>query len=192
MRTAFKSFIGTMIPVLLGVYLAIAAGNCNEQRQLQQSLTKIEQAMLSEIATNRKFVEHSLQQHLDLRDTLQAYQTRLSIESARTISLYELMGGFNGIQIAPLRHAAYQTGLSSGMLQEMEVDRLMMISNLYISQEYYLGLGESYLNRAIAMPADVSAYEGGTFLSFLVNDAIPAEQNLLYFMNEVETMLQGE
>ena len=190
MWQSIKSFIGTMIPVLLGVYLAVAAGNCNEDLQLQESLSKIEQVLLTEIEANRALVERSLQYHTDLKDTMVVYRTRYSIEQAKSMSLQEVMGGFGGIRIAHLRHGAYQTGLSSGMLQEMDVDRLMSISNLYIAQEYYQQLGKSYLAQAISLPPDVSAYEGGMFMSFLVNDAIPAERELLYFMDEVEAMLR--
>lgn len=193
MKKQLLQFIGTMIPVLLGVYLAIVAGNYNESVQQHRKLDRIEASLREEVATNLEAVQLSLDYHYDLRDSLTALRTRYTEEGLSQLPPREVLSFFRGTRPATIRHSAYQAGLATGLYPDMELELLMSISDLYIRQENYASLTRSYLQQALGLTADdMDGFEAVLFLSFFVNDVIPAEEALLRQMTEVEDFFKRE
>lgn len=185
MKNYLKNAAGTFLPVLLGVYLAIWAGNCNEARKTQAQLTKIQEALHSEITLNKEDIKAGLVYHKNLRDSIELETKGTDENTIEDISPIELFKHWRGTRMGKLRHGAYEAAMASGVLTEMEIEELTQISNLYIQQENYDRLGIHYLGRVGNIGSESSTLDGFLFMNSFCLDAIYAEEDLLKAMEEV-------
>ena len=118
-----------MIPVALGVYLGFVVSNWSEQRRTQSQTDIFLQNLKSEIMSNQERLEAVLGYHILLRD------------SSRYYSDPEIPVGrpafFKGTRVVKLSNSAYQTGIQTGVLNELSLDHIQRLNKLYTFQEDY-------------------------------------------------------
>lgn len=174
-----------MIPVALGVYLAVAATNWQEERKLEHSLSQIDSAIRSEIELNKKSLEITYAYHTALSDSLTAFAARTTEgQMASSKNLGDLFKYFRGTRMGKLNHGAYQAALASGIMTEVGVDRLTTLSNIYNEQENYDRLGDNYLGWVSRLSSQSTQMDAFLFMQSMSNDAKFAEQRMINLMDQ--------
>ena len=174
-----RNFVGTMVPVLLGVYLAIVAGNCNESRQSLRNLSILMEQLQSEIDANRADIQRSYEYHLELRDSVDAVYQRYTMEELQTMDARPVFSSWRGTRVGSMRRGIYMVGINGGVLSSLSTQKLGQINDLYNSMNNYERLGRIYLERGVNMTSNTTALDGLLFVSFFMNDIIAQESRLL-------------
>ena len=118
-----------MIPVALGVYLGFVVSNWSEQRRTQSETDILLQNLKQEIEANQEGLEAVLAYHTLLRDSSRHYSN--SDVPVRKPDF------FKGTRVFKLTNSAYQTGLQTGVINELPLNHIQRLNKLYTFQEDY-------------------------------------------------------
>ena len=185
MRKRFIQFFGSLIPVALGVYLAVAVDDCKATRALQERLDRVDEVLREEILSNRQAVRTNLTYHVALRDSFLQSMHGLDEAALETRSARQVFRFWRGTRMQGLQHGGYQAALASGTLTEMPITQLTDLSNLYNRQENYRGLGTQALRSVTQLSPRSTLSEGAAFIGSFTVDAYYAETELLKVMDRV-------
>ena len=96
MKTYFSKFFGDMIPVILGILIALLINDCRDKkadlRFIDQTTTRIH----SELRENLKELQEISAEHHSARDTIRRY---MEVDSVSIADLLNKMGGLRGVDI---------------------------------------------------------------------------------------------
>lgn len=132
-----------IIPVMIGVYLGFVVSNWSENRKKDYQANVFISNLRSEIETNRELLESIIDYHIMLRDSSQFYS-----ESKTNI---KKPGFFQGTRIMKLNSSAYNTGIQTGIINELSIDIIQIINQLYTYQEEYDEFGNMMMSSFINM-----------------------------------------
>lgn len=171
-----------MLPVMLGVYLGFALNNYGENRKLAQQITTYKQMLSNEITGNLEQVEGVLEYHEKLKTEFQEILN--SEEVLKEFQSYK----FKGIRPGMVNRSAYETGLQTGIIQELDLELVQRVNQLYTYQSKYTKMNESILNNFIGQdyPETKSAAENMLIgLNMSMNDILQFETELPSFYRKI-------
>ena len=123
MKNTIKEFIKNIIPVLLGVLIALWIDNWNEQRKDRIYMNNFYSSLKKEFRdTNNEIIKKTPKQKA-LVDTLEFYEKD---EKMTLIQVIEKAGGING----PLVKLNYWKALSSSKIELLEYDKLSVLADI--------------------------------------------------------------
>ncbi len=186
MKKFLKSLIYQMFPVMLGVYLGFALNNYGENRKLAEQKSVYKQMLVNEITGNLTQVEEALLYHKQLKtDFREILDSENILKSFQSYSL-------KGLRPGMVNSSAYETGLQTGVIQELDLELIQLINRLYTYQEKYNAINESILDNFIAQSYPETEKEIENILIGLnmsMNDILQFETDLPIFYKKILEML---
>ena len=181
------------MPVALGVYLALLAGNCNEKRRAAERAERITVALRAEARENYGQLAASLHYHELFRDTLETYLRRVRGGATELAEVGRLFGSvYRGVRIGTLRSGAYEAALASGAVDALAPELLLTVTDAYTQQREYARLGDNYLAWASRINSQATFSDAVTFMRAMVYDALFRERALRDRLAEAIAALGGE
>ncbi len=188
-----KTFLLQMIPIMLGVYFGIIAGNWNESQKKialgHQLLEKIE----ADILSNQAQIQNVIEYHHTLRDTSWKAFRELPKELLNT-PMTEIPDTINwfwrGTKTSTLKNAAYQTAIVSGVLADMDLELVSLLSAIDKEQKNYENVGALYVETIINMSTRAPLADYVSFTTFFSGDIVYIEEKLLKMYEEVLVVLK--
>ncbi len=119
--------------VMVGVLVALAFDEWREEQQRAEVLNNVLVAMVEETERNLAAVREVRAYHEEMRDVFNDYANRF--EETREWAFPD--EEFEGMRLAELSDAAYQSGLMTGLLPRLEFGTLQEISRAYARVESY-------------------------------------------------------
>ena len=174
---AVRRFLLDLIPVALGVYLAILAGNCNEHRKTRALTARMTEALAREARDNYRAVAANLHYHERFRDTLFA-TVDAAAGGAAAPTLGRLFGIYRGVRMGGLRNGAYEAALASQAVEALDTDVLLSVTSAYALQARYDRIGDNYLSWASRINSGTAYDDGVTFMRAPAFAAIYTEGDL--------------
>ena len=187
MKKKIFELLFQIIPVMIGVYLGFLVSNWSEGKQRKAESQKLVDNMLVEINQNKTRVKQVLDYHQMLRDS-----SRAILQSNAKLVQPDYFEGTRRIRLA---NSAYNTGIQTGIINELSIDKIEIINKVYTFQNDYNQYGNMMM--ASLINQDFSDQEGDLkkivrFLSVTMTDLVIKENDLLAGYELMEKKLKKE
>jgi hypothetical protein len=185
MKNKWAELIFQIIPVMIGVYLGFLVSDWSSDRQLQAQLDKLVNNVLVEIANNQDAIEQTRGYHQMLRDS--------SMHYANPETAIKKPDFYQGTRVLKLSVSAYQTGIQTGIINELNIDQIQGMNQLYTHIAEY----NQYANTMMASliekdftndPEDIRKI--ARFLSVTLSDVVSMEEHLSRELEKVSELLK--
>lgn len=175
MKSKIGDLLIQIISVMIGVFLGFAISNWSEGNRESEKFRSLITNIRAEIMENQKKVENVLDYHKALRDSCKLY-----IENRNVGQIDQ--SSFKGINTVMLLNSAYQTGIQTGLFNNMNLEQIQSVNEIYTRQRAY----EDYANLMISslLTMDLgndkdSIDRIAMFLSVSMTDVVIKELQLL-------------
>jgi hypothetical protein len=173
MKKTFREIVLQIIPVMIGVYLGFVVSDWADARKRDGQARLFLESLRSEIASNRDVLEMVQEYHLMLRDSSQAYAAGKIKGKPRF---------FEGTRMMKLTSSAYQTGIQTGIINELPLGKIQAVNSLYTFQNEYNEFGTLMMASLIDKdfsddPEDIRKI--AQFLAVTMTDVVIKERDLL-------------
>lgn len=186
MKKKIGELLFQIIPVMIGVYLGFIASNWAANKQKKHQSEVLINNLLSEIETNENKLKGVVDYHVMLRDSSRFYSNAQNrIRQANF---------FKGTRIMKLTNSAYNTGIQTGVINELQIDKIQAINQLYTIQNDYNEFGNlmmaSLINKNFSDDEE-DMREIARFLSITMTDIVIKENNLIDGYNPLKKKLNN-
>ena len=191
----FKELLFQLIPVALGVYIGILAGNWNDDRKHRQNQKMFISNLAKELEDNQSSLLKAHEYHADIGIMADSIFNN-STKEALQISFFN-NGGFqdlpewSGINIPTMQDAVYTTGVNSGLLNGQDFNTASAIGRAYNMQGAFKDLTQPITVKAVNMNDQTSRREVFFLLSLIGNDVAGSEKVIASRLDETIELLKG-
>lgn len=164
-----------MIPVMVGVYLGFLVSDWSDARNRKAQSELLIENIQSEINRNKKQLDTVFEYHKILRDSSRYYFDN-------EVTITNRPPYFKGTRTGSLVGSAYNTGIQTGIINELPINMIQSLNRLYNAQENYNDFSSmvttSFINKKFSNdPEDLR--EIVRFLSMTMTDIVIKEQELM-------------
>ncbi|HEY9113353.1 MAG TPA: hypothetical protein VIN10_01555 [Bacteroidales bacterium] len=176
-----------IIPVMIGVYLGFIVSNWSESKQQDSKKKLLIENIISEIKDNKNNINMVVDYHEMLRDS-----SRYFLKSGKN----QIPSFFRGVNTLTLTNSAFETGIQTGLLNELSIDKIQSLNRVYASQKAYNEFCNILLSGLINMDFmdnEESIQKILQFLSISMTDVAIKERHLLKeYENVINNTLVGK
>ncbi len=176
-----------IIPVMIGVYLGFVVSNWADARKRNNQLNVFIENLYSEMETNEQSIRSVIDYHKMVRDSGQHY----SNPEITTIK----PSFFEGTRTNKLTNSAYNTGIQTGIINDLKINQIQAINQLYTLQNDYNDYGNMMLSGLLNMDLNntpESMRKVAQFLGITMTDVVIKEQDLLDGYDSIKSVLKEE
>ncbi|MFZ6051835.1 hypothetical protein [Halocola ammonii] len=174
MKKRLGELVIQIIPVMIGVYLGFVLSDWAKSNEISSKKDQLAQNISLEIESNRQKLKNVIDYHKMLRDSSRHY--------ANSDSTPERIRFFGGLRTQSLTSSAFETGIQTGIINELELDQIQTLNKTYTQQESYNDFGKVVLSGIINFDFQnkTSSIERLlNFLSITMTDIVIKEKQLL-------------
>ena len=185
MKKKIGELLFQMIPVMLGVYLAFVVSDWGERSKRRSESKVLIDLILLEAEANKKQLEDVIDYHRMVYDSARHYAN-----PNNPVSKPEF---FEGVKIFKLAGSAYETGIQTGIINELSLDQNQFLNDLYKDQEYYNDYGTLILSSLINKNFSDKEEDIRNIAQFLVatmSDVVIMERSLIKGYDELGDKLE--
>lgn len=173
-------FIKAVIPVLVGVLLALYIGNWNLQRNNKQYVNQMLHYISKDLTDSQEAVKDNMQKQKAL---LQAVETSENNPS-RTIG--EVIGKAGGIYASPLNLTAWRS-VAANKIELIDYERVSLLSTLEEANKLLQQKADRVVNHMVQNMDDTSK-EKKVAMTIFLKDLIGTEQGILKGIDEYQKL----
>lgn len=176
MKKYKKSIINLLtlvLPVMFGVYLGLLANNWNETQKEEKLSKQVLQSIKSELNLNIQEINNSIEYYTLLRDSTGFLNSENKV--------FKSFSFWKGLNPPLLRNSAYQTGINTGALTNIDIYLLEQLSNTYNIQADLKEQTQMYVH-SVTNKIGTSDFDNKKYLEILFNfsyDQVVTEEQLL-------------
>ena len=171
MKHNLIDLLRAMIPVVLGVLIALFINswkaNWDNQRFIKRVLSSIEE----ELKENQASLEEIMPLQEAFLDTLATYK------EDETVTIYEVFEKAHGFQVPSIKNTAWRSFLNE-KIELVAYERISLLSDIEESK-MYLNLKLEKMLEAVYNNSESASLEDKVKLEFYVYDLLDSEQGLL-------------
>ncbi|MEQ8547143.1 MAG: hypothetical protein RIC03_04500 [Cyclobacteriaceae bacterium] len=185
MKKNIVQLVWQIIPVMIGVYLGFVISDWSAGNERKRQAKVLLDNLFTEIEANEKQLKDVIDYHLMLRDS--------SIYYSNPENKVEKPAFFQGTKAMKLIGSAYATGIQTGIINELPMEQIQMINQLYTIQSNYNDYGNIMM--ASLLDKDFSYKEEdikkiARFLLVTMSDIVYLETELINEYARVKTELK--
>jgi len=173
-----------VIPVMIGVYLGFVVSNWSDSRTKRHDSKVLIENINLEIKSNQKKLTEVVDYHQMLLDSCRYYS-----KPGKELDHPKF---FNGTKMMTLTNSAYVTGLQTGIINELKIEQIQALNQLYTYQEFYNDFGKmimsGFMNKDFSK-SKTNMEQVIFFLSMTMTDVVIQEQNLIEQYGSMLTLL---
>ncbi|MBP6978986.1 MAG: hypothetical protein PHD61_06320 [Bacteroidales bacterium] len=171
MKDLINKILLDMIPVILGILIALLIGNCKEYADDKRFVKKILFSVSEELKENKSDLEKALNEHKSTIDTINKYLHSSDIRIGHIISKT------NGLRMINIRNTSWKTFLNSNM-ELIDYKSISLLTGIDESKEN-LRIQEGKLVDFIYENLTSDDVIKKNLLLLMINDLVSLEQGLL-------------
>ena len=197
MGKTLKEILLQLIPVAVGVYIGILAGNWNEQRGHQENQKIFLENVAKELASNKEKMVSAHAYHEKIGKNLDSLIQHLENTNPEILNKsllgeggFKLIPGWYGVVIPGLESSIYQSGLISNAFSKMDFETITKISKAYSFQEEYKELTQPVIERLINTNPETTIMQAFSILTFITSDIKGLEAEMVRGYEEMIEFLE--
>ncbi|UZR96156.1 hypothetical protein [Chondrinema litorale] len=183
-----------IIPVMIGVYLGFLVTDWADGNKRNSQMKSLVDNIVLEIENNLQKVKYVNEYHKTLLDSSQFYSNPQNTTVIGNGKLQGKPSFFKGTQIINLTSSAYNTGIQTGIINELPIEKIQALNQLYTFQETYNEYGKmlmtSFINKDFSSDK-MDIQNIASFLSITMSDIVVQEELLIENFKKVEATLKG-
>jgi hypothetical protein len=190
-KQVIGSLLGQILPIMFGVYLGFAMNNYGERLRLNNQADVYRSMLVNEIKENHQAIISVHDYHKKLVADFDTLLTQESIaESFRS-------SNFRGFRPGFVSSSAYDTGVQTGIIQELGLELVQTLNRLYTLQGKYNRFNENMVSSFLSNTyPETNAEVRGVIASasMSMNDVVYFEQELVSYYEQLldrEMILSG-
>ncbi|MGB3606599.1 MAG: hypothetical protein WA775_08745 [Psychroserpens sp.] len=174
MKKKIGEVILQIIPVMIGVYLGFVVSNWSETNKTASQTELLRNNIIAEIKSNKSKIDEVLEYHTMIRDSSRFYKNIPNIEKMPSF--------FKGTRTITLTNSAFDTGIQTGLINNLKFEEIQAINNVYTMQSAYKDFNKLILSGLITI--DFQENEIGIrkfygYLAVSMTDVVIQENNLM-------------
>jgi len=122
MKTKFIKLLKEMIPVILGILIALLINNWNEQRKDMQYINKLMYSIEKELEENKAELLSTINEHRQLIDTLNYYQ-------GKEVTIGEIINRVEGIRGVSVKNNAWKA-LMHTRIELLDHEKISILTDI--------------------------------------------------------------
>jgi hypothetical protein len=128
MKKNFKAFFKEIVPIIIGILIAIYINNWNEDRKDKNYINRISASINKELTETNNDIIDKLALQERLIDTLDFYK-----KNSET-SIIDIMMKVNGVSVPSIKISSWKA-ISNSKIELMEYDKISSLSNIEEQKE---------------------------------------------------------
>lgn len=178
-----KELLLQLIPVAIGVYIGILAGNLNEKWNHRADQKEFITNLIQEIEFNKSKIVAAKEYHAQLNEILDSLM-KVTPEEELLKPFFKNKGfsfipGWTGINIPTLESSVFESGLISNLLQGLDFKTINNISRMYNFQKEYKEITKPIVTRLFNVDIETKTTEVITIAQILASDIKGFEETLI-------------
>lgn len=174
MKNKIGDLIIQIISVMIGVFLGFIITHWSENNAQQKKAELLIKNISSEIQVNKKSIDQVINYHRQLLDSTRYYLKKDSIPYKPNF--------YQGVNTITFTSNAFETGIQTGLINEIPINKLQALNNVYTRQREYEEF--SKLLMTVLLNLDFANNEEAKrkilmFLSLSMTDVVIKEEQLL-------------
>ena len=147
MKDKIGDLIIQIISVMIGVFLGLIISNWSSAKKDKRKAEVLVENIKNEIEYNKSNVQNVIDYHKTLRDSARYHlnENKFKLERPKY---------FRGINTVILNSSAFETGLQTGLMTEISVERIQLLNDIYSKQKSYQEYSNFVLSGLITMDYD--------------------------------------
>lgn len=185
MKKKIADILLQIIPVMIGVYLGFVISSWADTNKRKKESAKMVENILFEISSNEKKIKAVAEYHVMVRDS--------SLHYANTTEKVGKPKFFEGTRIFTLTNSAYNTGIQTGIINELPLEHIQQLNQLYTYQDEYNNFSNILMSGLINKKfsdKEEDIRDIAMYLSLTMYDVILKEKGLLKEYEEIRALLQ--
>ncbi|MEM8896342.1 MAG: hypothetical protein AAGC88_17315 [Bacteroidota bacterium] len=185
MKKKIGEILLQIIPVMIGVYLGFVMSSWADTNKRKKESAKMVENIISEIASNQKKIEAVVEYHMMIRDSSRHYAYNT-----------DKIGNpqfFQGTRIIPLTNSAFETGIQTGIINELSLEQIQALNQLYTYQNEYNNfsniLMSGLINKKLS-DKEEHIRDIALYLAPTMTDVVIKEEGLLKEYGMVKSLLK--
>src|SRR5690554_1879820 len=123
MKKNIKSFIKEIVPIILGILIALYINNWNENRKDEKYINQMITSIDKELKESNKDIKETIPLQKTLIDTLNFYR------KDDNVSIGDVMMKANGVHIPSIKISSWKA-ISNSKIELMDYDRISALANI--------------------------------------------------------------
>jgi hypothetical protein len=181
MKNLINKILLDMIPVILGILIALLIGNCKENADDKRFVKKIFISVSQELKENKSDLEKALNEHNSTIDTINKYL------HSSGITIGHIISKTNGLRMINIRNTSWKTFLNSNM-ELIDYKSISLLTGIDESKEN-MRIQEGKLVEFVYENLISDDVIKKNLLMLMINDLVSLEQGLLDMHAELLNLL---
>jgi hypothetical protein len=170
MKKYIKAFFKEIVPIIIGILVALYINNWNENRKDEKYINQILSSMDKELKESNEDIKNKIPLQKTLIDTLYFYK------NSDKISILDVMMKVNGVQIPKIRISSWKA-ISNSKIELLNYDRVSALANIEEQKELLLSKTEYLMNFLYPNIKDTSI-DKKELVILMMQDIIVSEKDL--------------
>ena len=183
MKEYFKSISKEIVPIIIGILIALFINNWNEERNERNYYSKIINSIELELEETHEDIETKIISHSSIIDTL-----KFNLDN-ETVSLQVIMNKTNGITLPKIRIHSWKA-LSNSRIELLDYESLSSLANIEEEKDNLKDKSKYLMNFLYNNIGEKSRYKKAILIG-LMSDIISTENWILAEINELSERMKA-
>ena len=184
-----KDYVFQSILIFLSVSLGIMAGNWNEDLKERRKTKVFLKNLVEELKTHKSLLEKRIPYHEKMQHTadslFEVFDKADSVITFFTFGGMKNVPNWRGLGLVGLSHAVYESGVVSGVFEQIPIDLLSKISRMHLFEEEYTRFSHKLSERLLNLGVDTKMNDMVVLMSILGYDVYEMENSMIRAYNSV-------
>ena len=179
MKKIIKSFLKEIVPIILGILIALYINNWNENTKEEKYINQILSSINKELKETNEDIKKELSFQKTLIDTLNFYKNH------DEISIFDVMMKADGIHMPSIKISSWQA-ISRSKIELMEYDRISALATIEEQKELLISKTEHLMNFLYPNIKE-TGIDNKEFIILMMRDIIVTERGI---QEEIEGIIK--
>lgn len=181
-KQAFLKYFLELLVVAFGVFLGLIASNWNADRKMKVEVDRTKTFIIEEIETNIESLAFAIRYHEQLAVKLDSVLANLDEDiylkpffKNKQFKLGKSIG-WTGPGVVTLQRSIFESGKIAGILQELDIKTIQLITTSYEWQANYKMMVEKLLNKLFEIDSSTKVADVIGIVEMISNDLLMNEK----------------
>jgi len=195
MKNLITYFI-EMIIVSFGVFLGIVVSEWNTQRKVNLKTEKTLEFINKEMKSNIRIFENYINYHNKLKQEFDSISENISMEQLKMpyfgneVFRPSSLPSWKGVGVSKIETIAFESGKINGTFEQLNINTIKNISQVYKLLEGYKSLREILTTRFTSLNSDSKVVDIWGLFDFLNQDILLSEKSIKQSIEKINFELE--